>query len=307
MSASTFDREGYVPFRGFRTWYGIVGAGEVPGKAPVLCLHCGPGVPHDYLVPLAALADTGRRVIFYDQLGCGNSDQPHDPALWTVDLFLDELRTVLTTLGLDRVHLLGQSWGGMLAMEYALTQPDGLASLVLASAPCGASQWVAEANRLREELPPAVQATLAAHEAAGTSDDPAYQEAMMEFYRRHICRLDPWPDELNRTFAKVQQNPEVYATMVGPSEFHVVGTLKDWDITARLGEIGVPALVISGEHDEMTPAIADTVRRGIPGAEAVLVTDASHMVHLEKPSQFLQAVGDFLNRVDQGARTNIGT
>jgi proline-specific peptidase len=121
----------------------------------------------------------------------------------------------------------------------------------------------------------------------------------MAFYRRHLCRRDPWPEELNRSFAKVEQNPEVYATMCGPSDFHVVGTLKDWDVTARLGEIGVPTLVVSGGYDEMTPAIADTVRRGIPGAEAVLFEEASHMAHLEEPERFLQVVGSFLDRVDQ--------
>src|SRR5687768_11881637 len=125
MSANRSVHEGFVPFRGFRTWYRIVGDADAPGKAPLLCLHGGPGVPHDYLTPLDRLARTGRRVIYYDQLGCGNSDQPHDPSLWTVELFLDELRTVRAALGLERVHLLGQSWGGMLAMEYALTRPPG--------------------------------------------------------------------------------------------------------------------------------------------------------------------------------------
>ncbi len=156
-------------------------------------------------------------------------------------------------LGLNRVHLLGQSWGGMLGMEYALTQPEGLESLVVADSPASMLQWVAEANRLRAELPAGVQETLLRHEEAGTTDAPAYEEAMLVFYRRHVCRLDPWPDCLNRTFEKLIQNPKVYNTMNGPSEFYVTGILKDWDIVNRLGEIHVPTLVIGGRYDEASP------------------------------------------------------
>ncbi len=138
---------------------------------------------------MEAFAATGRRVIFYDQLGCGNSDQPPIPSLWTVPLYVEEVGAVRAALGLKRVHVLGQSWGGMLGMEYALTQPAGLASLIIESSPASMTQWVAEANRLREELPPEVQHTLLKHEADGTTDDPAYEDAMMVFYQRHVCRL----------------------------------------------------------------------------------------------------------------------
>ena len=290
--------EGTIPFEGYQTWYRSVGTGEAPGKLPVLALHGGPGVPHDYLEAMEALAETGRRIIFYDQLGCGNSDQPHDPALWTVERFVREVGAVRAALGLDRVHLLGQSWGGMLAMEYALTQPIGLASLLIESSPASMRQWVAEANRLRDALPPDVQATLLRHETAGTTADPAYEAAMAVFYARHVCRLDPMPPCVARAFAKLAENPEVYHTMNGPSEFHVVGTLRDWDITARLGEIRVPTLVLSGRHDEATPAIAATVRGGIPGAEGVIFEESSHLCHAEEPARFLAVVTDFLDRIE---------
>ena len=127
--------EGTIPYAGGETWYRIVGEGEEPGKLPLLCLHGGPGGTHDYIEPLEGMAATGRRTVFYDQLGCGKSDLPDDPSLWTVELFVEEVGAVRDALGLERVHLFGNSWGGMLAMEYALTQPAGLASLVLASAP----------------------------------------------------------------------------------------------------------------------------------------------------------------------------
>jgi proline-specific peptidase len=292
--------EGYVPFRGYRTWYRIVGERDEPGKLPLLCLHGGPGVAHDYLEPLEAVAESGRRVIFYDQLGCGNSDQPHDPSIWSVDLFVDELRTIRRELGLARLHLLGQSWGGMLAMQYVLTQPEGLASLIIASSPASMAQWVAEANRLREELPPEIQATLLKHEAEGTTSDPAYEEAMMAFYQRHVCRLDPWPACLMRSLGQLVQNPEVYHTMNGPSEFHVVGVIKDWDIVDRLGEIRLPTLVTSGRHDEATPAIAATVHRGIQGSEWVIFEDSSHMAHIEEAARYMQVLDDFLSRVERG-------
>jgi L-proline amide hydrolase len=293
--------EGFIPFRGFRTWYRVVGdlAQAEGGKFPLLVLHGGPGGPSDYLEPLEVLADSGRPVVFYDQLGCGNSDQPNDPSLWNVELFLEELTTVRRGLGLDHIHLLGQSWGGMLAMEYALTQPAGLASLILASSPASIPQWIAEANRLREELPQEVEETLRHHEETGTTDEPAYEEEMLVFYRRHVCRLDPWPESLMRTLAKLMANPEVYNTMFGPSEFHATGTLKEWDVRDRLDEIRLPTLVTSGRHDEATPAIAETVHRGISGSEWVVFEQSSHAAHLEEEDEFRRVVNDFMRRVEE--------
>jgi L-proline amide hydrolase len=292
--------EGYIPFRGYRTWFHVVGDGEGPGKLPLVCLHGGPGSPHDYMEPLAAMAKTGRRVIFYDQLGCGRSDRPDDPALWTVELFHAELHTVLSHLRLDRYHLLGSSWGGMLAMEHALTKPSGLGSLILASAPASIPQWIAEADRLREDLPPDIQRTLLAHEEAGTTDDPAYQDAMMVFYRKHVCRLDPWPDFVRRSFDEMGE--QVYNSMFGPSEFHAMGTLKDWDIIELLPDIDVPTLITSGAYDEATPLVAGTMQQGIPRSEWVLFEQSAHMAFAEEPERYMQVLGDFLTRVESAWR-----
>ena len=292
-------REGTLDFRGYRVWYAILGEKEeLPGRLPLLCLHGGPGACHDYLESLAAMAERGRRVIFYDQLGCGNSDQPDNPSLWRVPLFVEEVGAVRRALRLDRMHLLGQSWGGMLAMEYALTQPVGVASLTIASSPASTIQWVVEANRLREGLPADVQATLQRHEAAGTTDSSEYQAAIMVFYRRHLIRVDPMPEPVARSFAKLERNPQVYRTMNGPSEFHVVGNLKDWDIVARLPEIGTPTLVTSGRHDEATPLIAETVHRGIGGSEWVIFENSSHMAHAEEPDRYLTVLDEFISRHD---------
>jgi len=293
--------EGYVPFREYKTWYRIVGEGEEQGKLPLLCLHGGPGATHDYLESLEAMAETGRRVVFYDQIGCGESDLPDDISLWKVETFVEELGVVREHLGLDRVHIFGNSWGGMLAMEYALTQPEGVASMIFASSPSSIPQWVVEANRLRAELPEEVQETLQKHEDADTTSDAEYEEACLVFYRRHVCRLPEWPDYVKRSFRFTDEHGVVYQTMNGPSEFHVIGTLKDWDITDRLGEIRIPSLVITGEHDEATPAINRTVSEGIPGAESVIYAGCSHMAHVEDPDGYMRVLADFLARVESGA------
>jgi proline-specific peptidase len=293
--------EGYVPFREYRTWYRIVGDGEDEGKLPLLCLHGGPGATHDYLESLEGMAETGRRVLFYDQIGCGKSDLPDDTSLWKVETFVEEVGVVRDHLGLDRLHIFGNSWGGMLAMEYALTQPSGVASMIVASSPSSIPQWVAEANRLRAELPEDVERTLQKHEDAGTTSDPEYEEACMVFYKRHVCRLPDWPEYVLRSFKFIEEHGVVYNTMNGPSEFHIVGPLKDWDITDRLGEIRIPTLVITGEFDEATPAINKTVSGGIPGAESVIYPNASHMAHVEDPAGYMRVLADFLDRVESGA------
>lgn len=294
--------EGTIPFRGYQVWYRIVGSRSADaGKVPLVCLHGGPGVPHDYLEPLEKLATTGRQVVFYDQLGCGNSDQPHDPALWSVDLFLDELRAICSALELERIHLLGHSWGGMLAMEYALIHPTDLVSLILASTPASVPQFIEEARRLLDALPTEIQSAIREHEEAGTTDSPAYQEATMAFYRRHLCRVDPWPDYFVRTFEKFMTNPTVYSTMWGPSEFCATGLLKEWSMTDRLGEIRLPTLLTSGRYDEVTPATVEPIERGISNAEWVMFEECSHMSHIEDPGRYADVVGAFLNRVEAGA------
>lgn len=298
MHTGTPTREGFIPFRGFRTWYKIFGdlVGNSSGKAPVLALHGGPGVPHNYLLSLSSLASVGRPVVFYDQLGCGNSDRPDDPDLWTVDLFVEELGIVREALGLDRVHLIGNSWGGMLAMEYLLTRPTGVISAIIGSSPASIPLWVAEANRLRQELPPDVQATLLQHEAAGTTDSAEYQAAITVFYGRHVCRMEPWPQDLLDAFNNM--GAQVYNTMNGPSEFHVIGKIKDWNISARLPEIDVPVLITSGRYDECTPMQAEIVHRGIPGSEWVLFENSAHVSHLEEQEMYMGIAETFLQRTE---------
>jgi len=290
-------KEGFIPFHGYKTWYRIVGDQDKPDKLPLLCLHGGPGFPHDYFEPLEAIAVPGRRIIFYDQLGCGNSNVPPDPSIYTLALYLEEVEAIRHVLGLERVHILGHSWGGMLAMEYALTQPAGLASLILADTAASSPQWVIEMRRLITELPLDVQQTILKHEEAGTTDSSEYQEAVNTFFRHHSgIRIDPRPDYLTRMAGK--PGDDVYRIMWGPSEFFMTGTLKDWDVTGRLGKIHSPTLVIGGRYDHATPLLTEALHRGLHNSEWVIFENSGHFPHIDETERFLQVLKQFINRVE---------
>lgn len=286
--------EGRIPFRGFHTWYRDLGPED---GVPLVCLHGGPGSTHHYFQPLERLADAGRRLVVYDQIGCGSSDRPNDPDLWTVEFFVDELRNLRKALALDLIHLLGTSWGSMLAIEYVLTQPPGLVSLILNSPPTAAKTWAAEAARLRDELPERHHRAIDEHEAARTTDHPDYEAAEEEFWRRHICLLDPQPDFVRR--GREERGKQVYASLWGLSEWNPDGRLHDWDVRDRLREIGVPTLITSGRYDECTPRLAEDAQRGIRGAEWVLFEESSHMPFAEEPERFRAVLSDFLQRAER--------
>ena len=290
-----------MQWRGLETWYRVVGdLTPGTGQTPVVILHGGPGASHDYTEPIADLSRSGRACVLYDQVGCGRSmHRPDAPAeFWTVQLYKDELAELTRQLGIaGRFFLVGQSWGGMLAMEVALDHPAGLTAMVVADSPSSMELWVQEANRLREDLPPDVQATLLRHEQAGTTDDPEYEAATEAFYARHVCRI-PRPDCVERSFAAIKADPTVYHTMNGPSEFHCIGSLRSWDITPRLHEITTPTLLISGRHDEATPLIVGTIHDRIPGSRWEIFEESSHMPHIEEPEAFLTTVEAFLAEHD---------
>jgi proline-specific peptidase len=286
--------EGTIEVVGGRVWFRRTGGGA---GAPLLVLHGGPGAGWDYLETLERLA-TDREVIFYDQLGTGKADKPDDASLWTVERFVREVETVREALGLERVHILGQSWGGWLAIEYAITKkPAGLVGLVLANTSASAREFVAGTKALRAELPIEVQETMARCEATGDYHNPDYERAVLVFYQRHLCRLTDWPPCILRTAENLAGN-QVYETMNGPNEFTVVGRLKDWDRTHQLGEIGVPTLILVGRYDEIVPACSETLHRGIPGSELHIFEESSHMPHLEEEAAYMRVVGSFLRRVE---------
>jgi proline iminopeptidase len=253
-------------------------------------------MPHDYLESLADLTDS-RPVIFYDQLGCGRSDKPADESLWTVERFVEELACVREALGLERPHLFGNSWGGWLALQYALDRHPELASLTLSSSPPSVSRWIADCAVLRAALDEPVREVLDSHEAGGYFSCPEYQWAITQFYRRHLCRQVPWPDCLERTFATM--GGDVYTTMWGPSEFGpVTGRLHDWDVTDRLAEIRAPTLITGGRHDEARPEHLAVLASGISGAEIVIFENSSHLAFIEERERYLDVLASFLAKVD---------
>jgi L-proline amide hydrolase len=294
-------REDRLSWNGLETWFRVHGELDTDSAlTPVVICHGGPGAAHDYCEPIAELAGLGRACVLYDQVGCGKSQHLPDAPIkfWTPQLFKDELLELVRHLGIsDRYAVVGQSWGGMLAMEHALDHPPGLRAIVVADSPASIPLWVSEANRLREALPPDVQQTLLRHEDAGTTDEPEYEAAVRVFYDRHLCRV-PWPDCLERSFAQMADDPTVYHTMNGPSEFHVIGSLKSWDITDRLHEITTPTLLVSGRHDEATPHIVEQIHERIAGSEWTVFEESSHLPHIEEAEAFLARVDGFLRAID---------
>lgn len=291
-----------VPFRGGETWVRVTTPGSItPDALPLFVLHGGPGMAHDYVRNIAELADeTGRTVVHYDQIGCGRSthlpDAPRE--FWEPGLFVEEFHAVRTALGIDRYHLLGQSWGGMLGAEIAVGRPEGLASLSICNSPASMELWMAAAALLRSELPEATQQALDRHEAAGTVTDPEYLAATQEFYLRHVCRLTPAPQDFLDSEAQMEAEPTVYHTMNGPNEFHVLGTLKSWTVIDRLGQVEAPTLVVAGEFDEAAPATWKPYVEQIPDARSHVFPGASHCTHLEQPEGFRAVIAAFLADYD---------
>jgi proline-specific peptidase len=278
---------------GYSIWYKVVGGGD---GTPLLTLHGGPGSGHDYLDSMEDLA-VDRPVVFYDQLGCGRSDQPDDPERWVIDRFAREVDTVRAALGLDRIHLFGQSWGGWLAIEYMNGSPEGIASLVLASTSASIVKFSNECALLRAALTPDVRDALARHEAIGDFEAPEYQAAAGEFYTRHLCRLETWPDSLMRTGANLDGN-QVYLTMNGPNEFTPIGNLQHWDRSDSLANIVVSTLITCGRFDEVSPNCAATLDAGIPNSRSVVFEQSAHVAHVEERKLYMQVVGDFLQDHD---------
>ncbi|MEM7223322.1 MAG: proline iminopeptidase-family hydrolase [Pseudomonadota bacterium] len=283
------ERSGHVAVSGGRIWYRMNGAER--GGLPLLAIHGGPGFSHDYLLPLTDLADE-RPVIFYDQLDAGRSERPGDPANWRIARFLAEIEALRQALGLERLAVFGNSWGGTLAAEYAAGRPPGLAALVLSSPLISTKHWVEDAIAHRRALPAEVQAVLDREEAAGTTDSQAYQDAVAQFNARHVCRADPLPPYVLRSFE--QANMTCYVTMWGPSEFTVTGSLKTYDGAGSLGRIAVPTLFTCGEHDEATPAACAHFAAMVPGARLEVIADASHMAFAERRADYIAVVRRFL-------------
>jgi proline iminopeptidase len=286
--------DGWVRVTGYRLYYRVFEPGSYSNT--ILALHGGPGCHHEYLLPIADLAKRGYRVVFLDQLGCGRSERATDPSLYNLDHNVDEVEGVRHELGLGQIHLIGSSYGGMLALAYAIRHQDRLKSLVTIGGLADVPYTVAEMNRLIGELPKASRAAIQKYGDLGYYQNPTYLKAVDLFYHRHLCRLPKWPPELVRGLTEI--NHDVYGRMNGPNEFTITGTIKDIDLTPRLSSIRVPTLVTGGRFDEVTPNVARQICDHVPGARQVTFEQSSHVPFWEERPAFMEEVARFLQSHD---------
>jgi proline iminopeptidase len=290
--------EGTIAVPGGNVWFKRVGGG--PGL-PLLAVHGGPGLPHNYISALERLA-TEREVIFWDQLGCGKSERPSNVGLWTMERSAAEMDAVVRALGLNRFHVFGNSWGGMLAQQYVLDVTSGAVSLTISNSIASIPQFADNVARLKAALDPATQSAIDRHEAAGTTNSDEYQTAIRTWNETYLCRMLPWPAELEAAYRGM--GPEIFETMFGPSDFRIVGTIRDWDVLDRLPEIAVPALLLAGRFDECAPEHMREMHQRIAGSRFELFESSAHMPFIEEPERFDRVMRDFLRLHDghqQGA------
>jgi proline iminopeptidase len=283
--------ESYVPVDGGRIWYKRSGSGS---GMPVILVHGGPGMGSYYLKPLEALGDD-RPVVRYDQLGAGASDKVNDSTLFTIEHFVGELDSLRATLGYEKVHLVGHSWGTILAFEYYRAHPTRVASLTLAGAALNVPEWARHARSLVATLSPNAQQVIKDREASGDFDAPDYSEAVNEFYGKYVF-LRPNHSELDSTMKTM--NRAIYLRMWGPSEFTVTGSLKDYNATRLLRRVRVPTLFTVGEFDEANPETVKRLGALVPGAKVEVVPDAAHITTWDNPDVTIDVTRQFLRTVD---------
>ncbi len=282
------ENDTFLAVNGFRLFYRSFGN----GKNTLLCLHGGPGATHDYLLPLGGLGGDEIRVILYDQLGCGKSERPREKSRYNIEYGVEEVEGVRQALNLGKINLFGNSYGGALALQYALKYQRNISKLIISSGLASFRETVEEMMRLRTLLPKEVQDVYAKYEAAEDYQNPEYLKAVEVFYRNFLCRLPEWPEELSRTMNGI--STDVYWSMNGPNEFTIIGNLKDWDITARLREIRAPTLITVGKYDEVTPKVAETIHRGIPGSKLIIFENSAHVAMLEERQRYLKTLREFI-------------
>lgn len=252
-------------------------------------------MPCDYLRDShSCLKLEGYEVVAFDQLGTGSSDRPTDKALWTIGRYVEETETVRQALGLGKVHILGQSWGGWLGIDYALTYPENVKTLILENTAADMPHMISELERLRGVLGSETVSMMQRHEANGTLEHPAYQAAITILNYRHVCRLDDWPAPVLRSLNDWNMGP--YMTMQGPNEFLYTGNMKDWNRIPDLHKIKKPVLITTGQHDELTPACALRMKLAMPQSELHTFPNSSHMPFFEEPYAYYPVLLDFLSR-----------
>ncbi len=286
-----------IAVNGYRVVSYVFGTGE----ETVFCLNGGPGLPCDYFREAhSCLIDHGYRVVAFDQLGTGASDRPNDNSLWTIKRYVEETETVRRKLDLGKVHLLGHSWGGWLGIEYALTYPEALKTVILEDTAADIPHLVSELERLRSALGSETVAMMQRHEAEWTLKHPEYQAAITILNYRHVCRLAEWPAPVKRSLDDWNMGP--YTAIQGPNEFLYIGNLKDWNRLAELHRIKVPVMITTGQHDELTPACAMRIKQNISQSELYVFPNSSHMPFYEEPNLYYPALLNFLGQHKGGER-----
>jgi proline iminopeptidase len=277
-------------------WYKVSGTGA---GTPLVLLHGGPGFSSYYLKPFDDLGDD-RQVVRYDQLGGGKSDPTSDTALFNIGHFVTELDSLRAQLGFPTWHVLGHSWGTILALEYYRAHPDRVASLTFGSPVFDIPAYERRARQLVSTLSDSAQRAIRTAETAGRYDSPAYQNAINEFYALYVFR-HPVPADLDSTFASFNQG--IYNYMQGPSEFTITGTLKQYDATAFLPRIAVPALVTVGEFDEVGPELVREHATRIPGARFEVLAGSAHITSWDARDANVRVVRGFLRAADSTRTT----
>ncbi len=272
------SEDGFLEIQGIRIFYRIFRAERE--RAKLITMHGGPGMSHDYLLPLADLSDHGITVIFYDQFGCGRSEEP-DQGKFTIDYGVEEAEELRKALvGDEKVFLMGSSYGGALALAYSLKYQDRLKGLIVSGGLSSVPLTVAEMYRLIDNLTPVSRDAIRRYDETGDASDPEYVAAVKEFYRKHLLRMDSIPEEVARSL-EYGDKRNVYRIMNGPNEFTITGTIRDWDITDRIQDIKIPALITVGEYDEVTPGVANLIHAKIRNSELVIFKGCSHLTMWE--------------------------
>lgn len=285
--------EGYMPFHDYQTYFRIVGEAK-KNTAPLILLHGGPGSSHNYFEMLDDLAQEGFQLVMYDQLGCGQSSAPDQPELWQAQTWLDELTELRSYLHLDHVHLLGQSFGGMLALMYLLEKkPQGVQSLILSSTLSSAKLWASEQHRLIKYLSQAEQEAIAVAEKTGNYSEPAYLAANAHYMALHAAApvTKDSPEPLKRAKINGKQS---YMTAWGPNEYTPTGTLRNYEYTDRLAEIKIPTLITNGTDDLCTPLIAKTMYDHLSNAQWKLFQNSRHMPFVEHHDEYINLLSSWL-------------
>jgi len=290
--------EGYMPYLGHKTYYRLVGESK-GNKKPLILLHGGPGSTHNYFEVLDRLAkEDDRQLIMYDQIGCGESYLDGHKELWNAKVWVEELIALRETLGIGEAHILGQSWGGMLLLDYVCNYaPKGVKSIILSSTLPASWMWGMEQHRMIKELPKEYQDAIEKATSTGNYEDPIYQEAEAEYMLRHAAG-EVTPDSPECLRRPVKKGGESYVVGWGPNEYTPEGTLKDYDVTEQLKDISQPALVINGGNDLCTPYIAKYMYDRIPHAEWELFRKCRHMCFVEENDHYVDMMKEWMNKND---------